>query len=85
MLRELDAGWMVSTGERLIGTFEVVETHIALIDFPCAVQVDGLLDQLACVFEVAMIAFYEWILLEGHQDGVVGALWRANHRINPQA
>jgi hypothetical protein len=54
---------LVAAGNRLVGSFQVIEAHVTLIDFPGTAQVSGLFNQLAFIFEIAMIAFNEWVLV----------------------
>jgi len=76
LLGELDTRWLIFTGTGLVGTFEVVEVDIALVDFHGADEIYRAFDQLAFIFEVAVVTLDKGIL--------VGPLWRTNARFDPE-
>ena len=73
----------MGTGNSLIGSFKVIEVHLALIDLDRAGQIGGLFEQLTFLLEIPGIALHEGVLPEGHRDGVVWRLRWTDLRRDP--
>jgi hypothetical protein len=60
---ELHKRWLVTTAERLVGSFTVVKVDLRLVDLQRADQVTGWIDQLAFILKISVITFDERVLV----------------------
>jgi hypothetical protein len=76
-LGKLETRRPVFAGDRLVGSFEVVVVHVALIDLDGGGQILRKMDEEAFIFEVTVVAFHEGVF--------VGALRWAHSGLDTQA